>query len=95
MRLIGDHVAVKLDAPKETTPGGIVIPHGDRVRTGEVVVVGPGETYEGKLRAMTVKVGDRVLLDGYGPNELLIKGDTIRIIDESSVVAILEEGDEE
>lgn len=95
MRLIGNSVAVKLDAPAEMTKGGIIMPSTERCRTGEVVVVGPGETYEGKHRPMTVKVGDRVLLKPYGSNELKIKGDTICVVDENDIVVILDEGDED
>ena len=94
MRLVGDNIAVKMDAVEDTTSGGLVSATAEKPRTGEVVVVGPGDYYSGQLQPMTVKVGDRVLLSSYGGEELNIKGAKIRVTTESDVVAILEEGDE-
>ncbi len=65
------------------------------IKQFEDFVVGPGDTYAGVRQPMDVKVGDHVLLDSYSGTELNLKGDKVKIVDEHSVMAILEEGDEE
>jgi co-chaperonin GroES (HSP10) len=59
---LGERVFVRLDAPKETTDGGIVIPTAARESTwaGEVVSVGD------RVEDPRIKRGARVLVSKYG-----------------------------
>ena len=65
---LADRIVVKpLDA-QEVTKGGIVLPDTakEKPQEGKVVAVGKGKvTEEGKLKALEVRVGDRVLYGKY------------------------------
>ncbi len=77
---------------EKTTKSGIVLPEnssGEKPMMGTVVAVGPGKTVEGKLVAMTVKVGDKVLFKKYGPDEIEIEGKKYLVGDEDDVLAVL------
>ena len=77
---------------EKTTKSGIVLPEnasGEKPMMGTVVATGPGKTVEGKLVAMTVKVGDKILFKKYGPDEIEIEGKKYLVGDEDDVLAIL------
>ncbi len=77
---------------EKTTKSGIVLPEtasGDRPMMGKVVATGPGKVVDGKLVAMTVKVGDNVLFKKYGPDEIEIEGKKYLVGDEDDVLAVL------
>lgn len=71
---LGDRIVVRLDAKKDKTEGGIVIPEialNERQQIGTIIAVGPGRyTDEGKLIPMRVKVDDRVILTGFAGLEI-------------------------
>jgi len=63
-RPLHDRVVVKRIEAEEKSKGGIIIPDTakEKPQEGQVVAVGPGGRDEsGKLIAMDVKAGDRVL----------------------------------
>ncbi|HEV7285484.1 MAG TPA: co-chaperone GroES, partial [Kaistia sp.] len=63
-RPLHDRVVVRRVASEEKTAGGIIIPDTvkEKPQEGEVVAVGPGARDEaGKLVALDVKAGDRIL----------------------------------
>lgn len=77
---------------EKTTKSGIVLPDsasGEKPMMGTVVAIGPGKVVEGKLVAMTVKVGDKILFKKYGPDEIEIEGKKYLVGDEDDVLAIL------
>ncbi len=96
LRPLGTRVVIKPTEAEEKTAGGILIPGGAKETTaqGEVVAVGPGmKTYiEGKEHSVPVnaKVGDRVLYSAYEKNEVKIDGKKYLIIDDFSIIAVLE-----
>ncbi len=58
---------------------------------GEVVAVGSGRLgKDGKLIPLAVKEGDRVLFQKYAGTEVKIEGEEYLIMDEDSVMAIIE-----
>ena len=73
---LADRIVVKpLDA-QEVTKGGIVLPDTakEKPQEGKVVAVGKGKvTEEGKLKALEVRVGDRVLYGKYSGTEITTK----------------------
>jgi chaperonin GroES len=74
------------------TKSGIVLPEsgtGEKPMMGRVIATGPGKIVDGKLVAMTVKVGDSVLFKKYGPDEIEIEGKKYLVGDEDDVLAIL------
>jgi chaperonin GroES len=79
-------------AAETKTKSGIVLPEsgaGEKPMMGKVVATGPGKVVDGKLVAMTVKVGDSVLFKKYGPDEIEIEGKKYLVGDEDDVLAIL------
>ena len=64
-RPLHDRVVVKRVEEEAKTSGGIIIPDTakEKPQQGEVIAVGPGARDEaGKVNALDVKVGDRVLV---------------------------------
>jgi chaperonin GroES len=76
------------------TASGIVIPDTvdkDRPEKGEVIAVGPGKLMKDGSRAeMEVKVGDKVVFKKYGPDEVKDGDETLLVIEESDIIAIVE-----
>ncbi len=91
-RPLHDRVAVKRVAEEEKTKGGIIIPDTakEKPQEGEIVAVGPGTRDEdGKLHALDVKVGDRVLFGKWSGTEVKIDGDELMIMKESDIMGVL------
>jgi chaperonin GroES len=66
IRPLHDRLIVRRLEEMRTTAAGIVIPDtaAEKPDQGEVIAVGPGKKDDaGKLIALDVKVGDKVLLD--------------------------------
>lgn len=88
-----DRVVIKRLAEENKTAGGLIIPDTakEKPSTGEVVAVGPGGRDEdGKIVAMTLKVGDKVLFGKWSGTEIKINGEDLIIMKESEVFGILE-----
>ena len=85
-------VLTRIDAD-EKTAGGIIIPDTakEKPQEGRVVAVGPGGRDEaGKLIAIDVKVGDRVLFGKWSGTEVKIDGVEYLIMKESDIMGVLE-----
>ena len=92
LKPLADRVLVKPAAAEEKTKSGIIIPDTakEKPMQGEIVAVGQGKlTEDGKLIAMTVKVGDTVLYGKYSGTELTLEGDEFLIMRESDIFAIV------
>ena len=90
---LADRIVVKpLDA-QEVSKGGIVLPDTakEKPQEGKVVAVGKGKvSEEGKLRALEVRVGDRVLYGKYSGTEITTKeGQELLIMREDDVFAVM------
>ena len=93
-RPLHDRVVVKRVDAESKTASGIIIPDNakEKPSEGEVVAVGPGGRDEaGKLIAIDVKVGDRVLFGNWGGTEVKIDGTEYLIMKESDVMGVLTE----
>ena len=93
MRPLHDRLLVKRIEGEAKSKGGIIIPDTAREKPQEakVIAVGSGRvTDEGKLVALEVKKGDRVLFGKYSGSEVNIDGEEHLIIREEDVLAILE-----
>ena len=92
-RPLHDRVVVKRLDGEEKTAGGIIIPDTakEKPQQGEVVAVGPGARGEdGKLIALDVKSGDRVLFSKYSGSEVKIDGEEHLILREDDLLAVLD-----
>ena len=77
LRPLHDRVIVKRLEEEKKSAGGIVIPDtaAEKPSMGEVVAAGPGKTDDnGKLVAMGVKVGDKILFGKYSGQEFKLDG---------------------
>ncbi|GGB96166.1 10 kDa chaperonin [Marinobacterium zhoushanense] len=93
IRPLHDRLVVKRLAAETTTKGGIVIPDSsaEKPSQGEVVAVGEGALLEnGERRQLDVKVGDRVLFTKYSGTEVKLDGETLLVMRESDVLAVIE-----
>jgi chaperonin GroES len=88
---LADRVIVKPLEELEVKKGSIIIPDTakERPMQGEVLEAGPGKTEDGKLIAMEVKKGDRVLYGKYSGTEVTIDGIEYLIMRESDILAII------
>lgn len=91
LKPLGDRVIVRADAAIEKK-GLLFIPHGAREKqqVGEIVSVGPGRTESGILVPMSLRVGDKVLFGKYSGTEMEVDGESVLILRESDVMAVVE-----
>ena len=85
-------VLVKRLGSEERTAGGLYIPDTakEKPSKGEVVAVGPGKTADdGKVIAMTVKVGDSVLFSKYAGTDIQIDGVEHLVMREDDILAVI------
>jgi chaperonin GroES len=93
IRPLYDRIVVKRVEEKETVQGGIIIPDTakEKPQEGEVVAVGQGKRLEnGKVVALDVKAGDRILFGKYSGSEIKLDGEEYVIMREDEVLGILE-----
>ena len=94
-RPLHDRVLVRRVTAEEKTAGGIIIPDTakEKPQEGEVVAVGPGARDEnGRVNALDVKVGNRVLFGKWSGTEVKIDGVEYLIMKESDIMGVLEQG---
>lgn len=76
------------------TKSGIVIPdtiEKERAERGEVVEVGEGRLLDNGTRApMSVSAGDQVMFKKYSPDEIKVEGKEFLILEESDIIAVIE-----
>ena len=92
IRPLHDRVIVKRVEEETTTPGGIVLPGSaaEKPSQGKVLAVGSGKPLDnGQVRALEVKVGDKVLFGKYSGNEVKIDGEEIIVMREEDIMGIL------
>ena len=93
IRPLHDRVIVKRLEEERTSPGGIVIPDtaAEKPVQGKVMAVGKGKILEdGKVRALDVKVGDKILFGKYSGTEVKVDGEELVVMREEDVMAVIE-----
>jgi len=92
-RPLHDRVVIRRLTSDERSAGGIIIPDTaqEKPSEGEVVAVGAGiRGDDGKLVAMDVKTGDRVLFGKWSGTEVKLDGEDLLIMKESDIMCVLE-----
>jgi len=87
-----DRILVKRLGEEEKTKGGIIIPDSakEKPAQGEVVAAGSGRrTEDGKILALEVKKGDKILFGKYSGTEIKVDGDDYLIMREDDVLGII------
>ena len=93
IRPLQDRVIVKRIEEEEKTKGGIIIPDTakEKPMEGKVTAVGKGKVLEdGKVHALDVKAGDRVLFGKYSGTEVKIDGEEHLIMREDDILGVIE-----
>ena len=92
IRPLHDRVLVQRVKEEEKTKGGIIIPDTAKEKPveGKVIAVGNGKVMDdGKVRALEVKPGDRVLFGKYSGQEIKVDGEEMVILREDDIVGIV------
>jgi chaperonin GroES len=93
IRPLHDRVLLKRLDEESKTSGGLYIPDTAKEKPiqGKVIAVGSGKRdKDGKVQALEVKAGDKVLFSKYSGTEVKIDGDEHLIMREEDLLAILD-----
>ncbi|MDY6848382.1 MAG: co-chaperone GroES [Geoalkalibacter sp.] len=93
IRPLQDRIIVERVEEETTTASGIIIPDTakEKPQEGKVIAVGNGKkTEEGKVIALDVKVGDKVLFGKYAGTEIKIEGKEYLMMREDDILGIVE-----
>ena len=92
-RPLHDRVVVRRLDQNQKTAGGIIIPDTaqEKPMEGEVIAVGPGTRGDdGKLNALDVKKGDKILFGKWSGTEVKLDGEELLIMKESDIMGVIE-----
>jgi chaperonin GroES len=93
IRPLHDRVIVKRLEEERKTASGIIIPDSaaEKPDQGEIISVGKGKVGDdGKVRALDVKVGDKVLFGKYSGQAVKVQGDEILVMREEDIMGVVE-----
>ena len=88
-----DRVIIRRIEEERKSAGGIVIPDAasEKPSRGEVMAVGRGKPLDnGDVRALAVKVGDKVLFGKYSGSEVKVDGQDLFVMREEDIIGIIE-----
>ena len=95
VRPLGDKVLVKRDEAGDKTESGIYLPESakEKPKMGTVQAVGTGaiNTETGERIPLTLKKGDKVLFSSYAGTEVKLDKDTLLIMSEADILAVIDE----
>ena len=88
-----DKVVLKKVEAVEVTKAGILLPGSaqEKPQVSEIVAVGPGGLVDGKEVAMTVEIGDKVIIGKYTGTEVKLDGVDYQIVSQSDILAVVED----
>lgn len=92
IRPLSDRILVKRVAEETKTAGGILIPDNAKEKPVEatVIAVGNGKVFaDGKVHAIDIKVGDRVLFSKYSGTEVKVDGEEHLILREDDILGVI------
>jgi chaperonin GroES len=93
LRPLHDRVIIKRLDNERKTASGIVIPDNaaEKPDQGEILAVGNGKVGDdGKVRALGVKVGDKVLFGKYSGQSVKVDGEELLVMREEDIMAVVE-----
>ena len=94
IRPLHDRVIVRREEEEATSAGGILLPGSaqEKPNQGEVIAVGSGRVLDnGDVRAVDVKVGDKVVFGKYaGQDTIEVDGEELIILSETDIIAVVE-----
>jgi chaperonin GroES len=93
IRPLHDRVLVRREEEETKTASGIVLPGSaaEKPSRGEVIAAGKGKiTDSGDVRALDVKVGDKVIFGQYAGSTVKVEGEELLMMAESEILAVIE-----
>ena len=93
LRPLHDRILVERIEEAKKTKGGIIIPDSakEKPAEGKVIAVGKGRIGDdGKVIALEIKKGNRILFGKYGGTEVKIDGEEYLIMREEDVLGVIE-----
>jgi chaperonin GroES len=93
LRPLHDRILVQRLDEEEEVQGSIIIPDTakEKPQQAKVLAAGPGRVADdGKVQAMDVKEGDKVIFGKYAGTEVKLDGEEYLIIREDDVLGVLE-----
>ena len=93
IRPLHDRVVIRRVEEETKTAGGILLPGSaaEKPAQGEIIAVGNGQITDNGVRALDVKVGDKVLFGTYAGTTVKVQGEELLIMKESDILAVLED----
>ena len=91
--LYGRVVVKRVEDTEAAMQGGLFIPDSakEKPQEGEVMAIGKGKRLEdGKLVALDVQVGDRILFGKYSGSDIKLDGEEYMIMREDEILGILD-----
>ena len=92
LKPLGDRVVLKVEE-KEQTVGGFVLAGWaqEKTKTAQVVATGQGvRTLNGELVALSVKEGDKVLVENHAGVEVKDGDEAYLLVSEANILAVVE-----
>ena len=92
LRPLHDRVIVKRLEEEKKSAGGLLIPDtaAEKPLRAEVISVGPGKrSDDGKVHALDVKKGDKVLIGKYSGTEVKVDGEDLVVLREDDIMAVI------
>jgi chaperonin GroES len=89
---LGNRVAIRRCEAPQVSKGGIVLPEAakEKPKEGVVVATGPGKRSDaGALMPVGVAAGDRVLFGAYAGTEVKVGGETLLLMVEDELLAVV------
>lgn len=93
IRPLHDRVLVRRNEEEQTSAGGIILTDSAKEKPveGEVIAAGNGKILDsGEVRALDVKVGDKVLFGKYAGTEVKVDGEELLVMREDDIVGVVE-----
>ena len=92
IRPLHDRIVVRRSEEEQKTAGGLLLAGGaqEKPSQGEVIAVGNGQITDNGVRALDVKVGDKVLFGQYAGSTVKVDGEELLIMKESDVLGVID-----
>ena len=89
---LADRVVLKMAEVEETTKGGIILTGAakEKPSIAEVISVGPGGMVDGNNVIMTVKAGDKVIIDKFAGSKVTLEDVEYIVVRLGDILAIVE-----
>lgn len=91
LRPLNDRIIGIIKSQEDTKPKSLILLKEENDQTSrfvEVVAVGPGRYYDGKLLPLNIKVGDTVIIPNYSGAIVITDGVEHVIFQEKNVLAV-------